>query len=375
MDNKKIALVLNTAWNIFNFRLNLVKAIKDKGYEVLLIAPSDKYVEKLNHLGKYIPIQNMQKNGTNPWRDFRLLRELRSIYQEEKPDLILHFTIKPNIYGGLAAQHLGIPHLCTVTGIGSFPLPSGLVNSIVQKLYKQSFKSAEKIIFQNKEDRNDFIKAQTVAEHKSTVVPGSGVDVNLFQPKENNRPPELAGKVIFLMVARLIVQKGIIEYVEAARNIRQKYPNTEFWILGGFWDHPEAISKSDVEQWESEGLIQYKGVTDNVKSYMNIVDIVTLPSYYGEGVPRTLLESLAMAKPIITTNHKGCKEVVEQGKNGYLVPVRDVTALTDAFSKIIDIGKEVRLEMGRHSRQKAIKEFNDKIVIQSYLDEIKRILG
>lgn len=371
---KKIALVLNTAWNIYNFRLNLVKTIQDRGYEVLLIAPQDKYVERLKGLGRFIPLQHMQNTGTNPWQDFKLLRELKNIYTKEQPDIILHFTIKPNIYGGLAARSLDIPYVCTVTGLGTFPLPSRLVNNIVEKLYKQSFKTARKVIFQNKEDCLQFVEQGIVAEEKCDLTPGSGVDVNLFDSREHIRDKQLQGKVIFAMIARLIVQKGVLEYIKAARNICAQYPNAEFWLLGGLWNHPDAISRKEIEQWEAEGVVQYKGVTDDVKGFLANVDVITLPSYYGEGVPRTLLESLSMSKPIITTDHKGCREVVDQNKNGYLVPVRDAEALTAAFRQMIEIGETARQKMGRHSRQKALNEFNDKIVIQTYLDEIERII-
>ncbi len=374
MTNKKIALVLNTAWNIYNFRLNLVKTILDQGYEVLLIAPQDKYVDRLEGLGRFIPLRHMRNTGTNPWQDFQLLRELKNIYTKEQPDVILHFTIKPNIYGGLAARSLDIPYICTVTGLGTFPLPSRLVNNMVEKLYKQSFKTAQKVIFQNKEDCQQFIGERLVEEEKCDLTPGSGVDVELFDSKDHIRDKRLQGKVVFAMIARLIIQKGVLEYVEAARQIRSQYPNTEFWLIGGLWEHPEAISKTDIEQWEAEDVVQYKGTTDDIKSVIADADVITLPSYYGEGVPRTLLESLAMSKPIITTDHKGCKEVVDEGKNGYLVPVRDVAALRDAFRQMIQLGKSARQDMGKHSRQKALNEFNDIIVIQTYLDEIERII-
>ena len=372
---KKIALILNTAWNIFNFRLNLVRSLKEEGYEVILIAPEDKYVPLLEPLNcRFISLKHLDKRGTNPLKDSRLFMEIRSILRREQPDLVLNFTIKPNIFGSLAAKSAGIDAISTLTGRGRVELSNSLLDKGVKFLYKRAFGYCKKVFFQNRDDLRLFLNQNLVAKDKCIVVPGSGVDLSKFEPNGKDRDPSLSGKIIFLLVARLLLDKGIREYAEAAKIVRNSFPDAEFWLLGPIDDNPKQINEAQIRGWEKEGAIKYKGVTDQVQKYLTDADVVVLPSYYGEGVPRTLLESLAMEKPIITTDHRGCRETVDHGVNGYLVPVKDVGALVEAIRRMIKIGKDARASMGQKSRQKAIREFDDKIVISSYIETIKKML-
>ncbi|MEM7102367.1 MAG: glycosyltransferase family 4 protein [Bacteroidota bacterium] len=376
MERKqKIALVLNTAWNIYNFRQNLVRQLTASGYEVLLIAPVDDYVDSLKPLGcRFIAIKHLDKRGTNPLKDARLVFELRSIFRKERPDLILNFTIKPNIFGSLAAKLLGTKAISTLTGRGRVELSSSIFDRGIKLLYRMAFSYCEKVVFQNHDDLNFFLTQNLVNKAKCIVVPGSGVDLQQFHPNGLVKDPALGDKTIFLLGARLLLDKGIREYTDAAKQVKAKYPDTEFWLLGPVDDNPNQINEQHLKDWEKEGAIKYLGVTDNVQQFLTNADVVVLPSYYGEGVPRTLLESLAMQKPIITTDHTGCRDTVDEGENGFLIPIKDVDALVEAMEKMIALGDAGREAMGKKSRKKAEQEFDDKIVISAYLKTIRSIL-
>ncbi len=370
---KKIAIVLNTAWNIYNFRRNLVRRLSED-YEVVLIAPDDEYVKYLEPLNcKFIEIKKMDKRGKNPFLDFSLLLELRKIFAKENPDIILTYTIKPNIFGNLAAPR-NSKVISTVTGRGRIDFKKNLISFLIKKLYRKAFRNSNRIFFQNPDDFNYFLSHKLIDKSKCVIVPGSGVDLQLFHPNGEVNIDTINGKIIFLLVARLLLAKGIKEYAEAAKLVKKEHPDAEFWLLGPIDDNPNQINEAQIKSWEKEGAIKYRGVSDNVKDVLSKANVIVLPSYYGEGVPRTLLESLSMQKPIITTNHPGCKETVDDGVNGYLIPTRNVKALTDAMRKIIKIGPAARAAMGKKSREKAVKEFDDKVVIATYLKEIDRLI-
>ena len=365
-EKKTIAIVINTAWNIYNFRRNLIKRLQQQEYEVILIAPEDEYVPQLRALGcRFIPIKRMDKRGTNPLKDIALLVELRRIYKQEAPDLILHYTIKPNIFGNLAARLTGTKTISTVTGQGRVSVNPSLFNYLIRQLYRLAFSYCLQIIFQNKDDYTTFIQNRLVTSSKSRIVAGSGVDLQHFHPKAKSQSSD-DNQLTFLLVARLLLDKGVREYAEAARQIKASYPTMNFWLLGPL-DKPNGVKERELSAWEEEGILNYLGTTDNVKQYLEDADVVVLPSYYGEGVPRTLLEALAMGKPIITTNHTGCRETVDDGENGYLVPIRDAKALAGAIERMIRIGYHQRLIMSEKSRAKAVKQFDDTLVNDVYL--------
>ena len=366
----RVAIVSNTSWNIYNFRLNLARALKRNGYEVILIAPYDAYSEKLAREFEYHSIY-IDNKGTSPKKDLKTLMEFYKLYKKTQPTCVLHYTIKPNIYGNIACRFLGIKSINNISGLGAVFIKESITTKIVKLLYKYSLAEASKVFFQNSDDMKLFIKYNLVQKDICGLVPGSGVDTEKFKPIRKEQDNNVFK---FLLIARMLWDKGIGEYIEAAKIIKQKYKNVEFLLLGEVGvDNPTAILKETIQKWEKEGIIKYLGTTDDVKSEIAKADCIVLPSYR-EGTSRVLLESASMAKPLITTNVPGCKEVVDDGINGFLCKVKDSEDLADKMERMLHLSEEERGYMGKAGREKVMKEFDERIVIHKYLDAIKSIL-
>jgi len=366
--NKKIVICVNTSWNIYNFRLNLARAIKKSGYEVILVAPYDKYSEILKQEFEYYNIYISNK-GTNPKEDLKTLIEFYKLYKKIKPDIVLNYTIKPNIYGNIACKLLGIKTINNISGLGTVFINENLVTKIAKFLYKFSLKTSSKVFFQNNEDKELFIKNKLISKNKCDVLPGSGVDTDKFSPIVYNKEDNVFR---FLVIARVLWDKGIAEYVKAAEELKNKYQNIEFQILGSLDAvNKTAVPKEIVDNWIDKKIINYLGTTDNVQDIIKQSDCVVLPSYR-EGTPRTLLESASMAKPIITTNAVGCKDIVDDNINGFLCDVKNIESLKNAMEKMLLLDKNERDKMGIFGRKKILKEYDEKIVINKYLFEINQ---
>jgi glycosyltransferase involved in cell wall biosynthesis len=315
----------------------------------------------------------MNNKGTNPIEDIKTIYEFYRLYKKIKPDIVLNFTIKPNIYGTIACNFLGIKTINNITGLGSLFISQNLATKIARFLYKFSQSKADKIFFQNKDDYEMFIKEKLVQKEKCDILPGSGVDTQKFKPIKIEKTDN---KFRFLLIARMIWEKGIKEYVKAAKIIKQKYKNVEFLLLGAVGvDNPSAINIELIKRWEQEKIIKYLGTTDNVKTEISKIDCIVLPSYYREGIPRVLLESASMQKPIITTDNVGCKDVVDDGVNGFLCKIKDSQDLSNKMEKILSLSEEDRIKMGKNGRKKMIREFDEQIVIKKYLNAIEEILN
>ncbi len=364
LDNKLIVITANTAWSIVNFRKELIDSLKQARYRVIAIAPEDKYTTLIPC--EYIPIK-INRRGTNPLEDIQFYFNLRNIYKRLKPFAVLHFTSKVNIYGALAARKLSIRCINNISGLGSAFIGGGLVARIQQILYRIALRYAHMVFFQNKVDKDYFIKRKLARPEQSDLLPGSGVDVARFSPQSNSNNRSF----IFLMISRLIKDKGIYEYVQAAEKIKRKYPNSEFHIVG-FLDNlnPSAIKKEELEYWVEEGLIDFLGRKDDVRNVIAASDCVVLPSYR-EGTPRTLLEAASMAKPIIATDAAGCRQVVDDGKTGFLCHVRDSEDLADKMEKVMLLSESARKNMGLKGREKIKREFDEEIVIKKYLEVLE----
>ena len=365
---KRVAIISNVAWNLYNFRLSLMRAIQDEGYEVIAIAPYDEYSQKIIDAGFEFYDIKMNVQGVNPIEDMRTLYEFYRLFKEIKPDYICQYTIKPNIYGSLAATQLNIKIINNIAGLGTLFIKEGLVTKVAKVLYKVSQSKADKVFFQNRDDFELFINEGLVSSSKSDILPGSGVDTNRFRPQEK----EKQSSIKFLLVSRMIWEKGIGEFVEAARIIKRKYPYVEFDLLG-FLDvkNPGAISKADMQKWIDEGVINYLGVSDRVDEVIATADCVVLPSYYREGTPKILLESASSGKPIITTNSVGCRDVVDDEITGYLCEPRSSKDLVVKIERFLQLSDEEKREMGQKSRLKMEREFDEKIVIGKYIDALK----
>lgn len=366
----KIVISLNTSWNIYNFRLNLARALKANGYEVILVAPYDDYSEKLKDEFEYYNIY-MNNKGTNPKEDFKTMIGFYNLYKKIKPDVVLNYTIKPNIYGNIACNLLGIKTINNISGLGTVFIKESLVTKVVKWLYRYSLGKSSKVFFQNSDDRDLFVENKLVVLTKCGLLPGSGIDTNKFMPLEYKKEDDTFR---FLLIARILKDKGIVEYVEAAKILKEKHKNVEFQLLGSLDAvNNTAISKEQMEEWVNNGFVTYLGITDNVKEFIQIADCVVLPSYR-EGTPRTLLESASMSKPIVTTNVVGCKEVVEDGVNGYLCEVRNTMDLADKIEMMLNLSEKERKVMGEAGRVKMINEFDEGIVIGKYLEVLEAIL-
>jgi glycosyltransferase involved in cell wall biosynthesis len=363
-----IAIVINTSWNIYNFRLGLIKALLKQGHTVTTIAPYDTYSERLKQVGcRYEPVE-LDNKGANPLNDLSFTSQLYKIYQKNRPDVILQYTIKPNVYGTLAARLLNIPVINNVSGLGTVFLRDNLASRIAHALYRITFRFPKKVFFQNEDDRQLFLKRKLVKPHITAVLPGSGVDLKAFRPQPFKRNATFT----FLVIARLIYDKGIVEYAEAIRQLKQEKVKANFQLMGFKDVSPLGIPEELLQSWIDDGLINYLGTASDVRPYIRQADCVVLASYR-EGTPRTLLEAISMAKPVLTTNVPGCKEAIEDGENGLLCQVKDSVDLADKLKKMIGLHDEELKRMGQKSREIAERKFNEEIIIQEYLKALQEI--
>lgn len=367
----KIAISANTSWYLYNFRKNTILSMIEKGWEVIAISPEDDFSEKLIELGcEYYDI-SIDSSGANPIKDCKTFLEYLKLYRMKKPCVVLNFTPKCNIYGTLAARLAGSKTINNIAGLGTVFVGNGIKAYVARKLYALSQPFANKIFFQNEEDKELFVKWNIVKKGKSDRLPGSGVDLERFVITDSVDD----GITRFLLVARMLFEKGVLQYVEAARQLKRKYGDKVEFNLLGFLDvdNPSAINKKQMENWVSEGVVNYLGVSDAVEEEIAVADCIALPSFYREGVPKTLLEAGAMGKPLVTTDNVGCRDAVDDGINGYLCKPRSSESLVDAFDKIVNMGHGQRVEMGQRSREKVEKEFDEKLVIKKYISELSRL--
>lgn len=372
--NKNINIILaaNVCWYLFNFRKNTIKKLLSMGYEITVIATDDHCSENIESLGcNFIPIK-LDISGKNPFKDIYTFIQFFRLYLKLKPDLILNFTPKINIYSTLAASLLGIHCINNIAGLGTIFVENGIVSKVVSFLYSVSQPRAFKVFFQNPEDKILFNQKGWVKESKSIRIMGSGVDLEYFQV--TNAPDD--DIVRFLFIGRILKEKGIQELIDASKILKRKHSNLKFLILGpldtGKKDQPNS---NDIEAWEQKGLINYLGFHENIIDYVSLADCVVLPSYYREGVPRSLLEAAAMGKPIITTDTIGCRETVDDGINGFICKPKDPNDLSKKMELIIKMDYKKRVKMGLKGRQKIEKEFDEQSVIDEYIRAIEPIIS
>jgi glycosyltransferase involved in cell wall biosynthesis len=374
MKSNTIAIAINSSWNIYNFRSGLIRALVEAGYEVLAIAPIDAHSERLSELGcRFVPIR-MTARGTSPLEDARLFLDYRRILKRHRPAAFLGYTIKPNVYGSLAAHSLGIPVINNIAGLGVTFLKHGLFQKLVRGMYRTALRRSHTVFFQNPDDRGLFVGAGLVRPRQTELLPGSGVDLERFAPIERRR--ESGDPFVFLVVSRLLRSKGIGHYASAAEAVRKDFPEAEFRIAGIMEKgHGEAITEEEIQRWSAEGLIHYLGALDDVRPALSAADVVVLPTFYPEGTPRALLEAAAMGKPLIATDVPGCREVIDDGVNGFLCEPRDVESLAGAMSRMLGRSDEERRGMGLASRAKVEREYDERIVIARYTAALDKALA
>jgi len=369
---KRIALVANSTWNIHNFRLNLLDKFIGEGHDVIVIAPVDQYIEYKEKYPavKHVALRSMDRDSTNPLKDLLLIAELTRKYKRLKPDLVIHFTNKPNIYGAIAARRAKVDSIAIVTGLGYAFIHNGFIKSVTTALYKYTSKYHKKFIFENIEDRELFENENIITRGQGISVKGCGVNTTYFHPYPNQKVNEA---MVFSFVGRLLYDKGVKEFVEAARIIKLRHPKTQFWLVGELDpDNPATVEKDELIEWVDSDIVYYHGFQRDVRPFISKSDCVVLPSYR-EAIPRTITEAMAMAKPVITTDTAGCREAVEVEVNGYLAKLRDANDLAESIQKIISLTKEERKSMGQAGRNIVMNQFDDRLIANHIYDIISKI--
>ena len=367
----KIVFSSNNSWSVYNFRLNLLHELSRRGYSVIIVAPPGEYLNKLKDHGFEISPIEINNYSQGILDNLNLIYKLYLKYKYLNPDIVLHNAIKPNIYGSLVCRFLNIPVINNISGLGSSFISDSYLKKIAIFFYRLSQKKSFRVFFQNKFDLDLFLNLKIININQCALIPGSGVDLDRFKPKKRLF---LDDSIKFCFVGRLIKDKGIYEYIEAAVKIKEKYNNVAFYILGEMMPlNPNSISQIDLNNWENKNIINYLGKTDFVENELNKFDCVVLPSYR-EGLSRVLLEASSMAIPIITTDVPGCVDVVENNINGFVAKVKDIDDLIVQIEKIINLSKLEREIMGANGRKIIENKFDEKIVINSYLITIDDLL-
>lgn len=365
-------LTVNTAWNVYNFRQPLVRALLESGCRVTVLAPRDHTVEKIESLGCRFVHLNMNGGGLNPLELPGLVRQFKSCFEHDRPDIVFSYTIKNNLIGAMVAKRLDIPFVPTVTGLGTAFLSGKWLARLTKSLYRFSFNALPVVFFQNSDDRQLFIKSGLLLPKQAQLLPGSGVDIKLFSPMAT---PQKSQKTIFLMVARLLRDKGVEEYVEAARLVRKMHSGVTFQLLGPLdASNRSAITAGALDDWIAEGVVEYLGEVRDVRPHMAASSCVVLPSYR-EGAPRALIEAGAMGRPVIATRVAGCTAVVDENCTGLLCDARSAQSLADAAMRFLALTPEAQADMGCAGREKIVREFDQTIVVQAYLAVMRALCG
>jgi glycosyltransferase involved in cell wall biosynthesis len=367
--SRRIVLSANSDWNIVNFRGGLLRGLRSAGYEPVVIAPQDPIEDnRMQDLQVERISVKLDRSGANPFVDLGLMGTYRELLRKLQPAAYLGFTIKPNIYGSRAAARLGVPAIPNVSGLGTAFIAGGPMQRIVTSLYRWGFRRAPVVFFQNDEDRDLFVERRIVLPQRARVLPGSGVDLARFSPA-----PAIAGPPTFLLVGRLLRDKGVVEFVEGARKVRSHCPAARFQLLGPIDEgNRTAVDRRCLAAWQAEGIVEYLGVTDDVRPFIAEASAVVLPSYR-EGLPRSLLEAAAMARPLIATDVPGCRAVVEDGHNGYLSAVRNPASLAEAMLRFANLPDDERQAMGEAARRAVERDFGQDRVIAAYLEALAEV--
>lgn len=358
---KKVLFLVNHDVVIYNFRLELVERLLADGHQVVISSPYGERIEALKELGCEYHDVALSRHGMNPLQELKLLASYLRLIRKVKPDMVFTYTIKPNIYGGMACALLGVPYVANITGLGTAVENPGLTQKLTVLLYKLAFTRIQRVFFQNEENRA-FFAHRKIALKKHGMLPGSGVNLQRFVPLEY--PAD--DTVEFLFIARIMKEKGIDQYLEAAEYITKKYPHTKFHICG----FCEAEYEGRLEECQKAGTVIYHGMVSNVREYIARTHCTVHPTYYPEGLSNVLLESSACARPIITTDRSGCREVIDAGVNGFVVRQKDSKDLIEKIEQFLSLSWEERRAMGLAGRAKVEREFDRQIVVEKYVAEL-----
>lgn len=359
----KILLINNGTGGLFGFRRELIEALC-RDHEVVAIAKNTGNRSDLITLGCECVDVNIEYHGTNPLQELKLISVYKKHIREIKPDIVFTYTIKPNIYAGIACAQLKVPYIANITGLGTAVENDGLIQKITVPLYRYGLRKAQKVFFQNAENR-DFMLKRHMVSGAYDLLPGSGVNLNRFQVLEYPH----GETVDFTFISRIMKEKGIDQYLEAARAIHAKYPETHFHVYG----KSEGYYESLLKKMNDEGSVIYHGYATDIPAVHLRSSCTIHPTYYPEGMSNVLLESAASGRPVITTDRSGCREAVDDGVTGYIIRPKDSADLIEKIEKFLALSWEERKQMGLAGRAKMEREFDRNIVVQKYLEEIKKI--
>ena len=363
---KKILFLVNHDVAIYNFRLELVERLIHDGYDVSLSSPYGEKIEDLKALGCHYYEIEIERHGMNPVTEIKLYMTYRKLIAQVRPDVILGYTIKPNIYGAMAAIEKNIPFIANITGLGTAVENPGLSQKLILMLYKVAFRNVKKVFFQNIENQMFFVE-HNIANGKHGLLPGSGVNLERFSVKDYPNDEV----VHFAFISRIMKEKGIDEYLDAAKVIKKKYHSVEFHVCGFCEDE----YRGKLDEWNRNEIVIYHGMIRDVAGFLENIHCVIHPTYYPEGLSNVLLEACACGRPIITTDRSGCREVVDDGVNGYMVVQKNSQTLIEAIIKFLALSKEEKMAMGLEGRKKVELYFNRKLVVDAYMKEIHKIEG
>ncbi|MCE5342986.1 MAG: glycosyltransferase family 4 protein [Eubacteriales bacterium] len=361
---KKVLLLVNHDIVVYNFRLEIIERLLHDGYQVFVSSPYGERIEDLKALGCAYIETKVSRHGLNPLEDYQLLTFYRKLIGRIQPDAVLGYTIKPNIYGGIACNRTATPFIANITGLGTAVENSGFIQALTLTLYRFAFRHVQRVFFQNDASRKLFAD-QNIAPGKHGMLPGSGVNLQRFGLLPY---PDDGNGVEFSFISRIMKEKGIDQYIEAAQFIKRKYPDTTFNVCG----FCEEVYEERLKRLTDEGVLQYYGLVRDVKEVLAHTHCTVHPTYYPEGISNVLLESCACGRPIITTDRSGCREVIDDGVNGYLCRQQDSQSLIEQLEKFLALSQAERRAMGLNGRAKVEKEFDRQIVVERYMEEIEK---
>lgn len=374
MEKRKLILNSNSAFSIYNFRLGLMKRLREEGYQVFAVAPEDSYVERIRKEGfEFLPVKNLDRKGKNPIKDFMLFLEYLKIFKSVKPDLVLNYTIKPNIYGSVACGLLGIPSVSVITGLGYVFVRESILTKLVKFLYSIAFRFNSFVVFMNPDDLKEL--EDIVEKGKVRIILSEGINTGYFSPEVCKSFDKPERKIFtFLFIGRFLKDKGVFELVEAGRMLKEEGFDFEIWLLGSIdKGNPASLSEEELKRLEGLDFVKVFNFAEDVRPYICACDCVVLPSYR-EGVPRILLEAMAMEKPLVASDAPGCREVCFDGVNGFLVKPKNAESLKDVLKRMLLLEEKERERLGKNGRRIVLERFDEKLIVSAYVELIKEVL-
>ncbi|MBO5292736.1 MAG: glycosyltransferase family 4 protein [Lachnospiraceae bacterium] len=365
---KRILIVTNFDVGLYNFRKEVLEALLAVPYEIHIALPNGEFVPRMQEMGCIFHETALNRRGTNPFQELQLIRRYRQILKEVKPDVVLTYTIKPNLYAGSLCRLMKIPYITNITGLGTAVEGDGLLQHMTTAIYRFAMKRVSCLFFQNRSNEQYFVKRK-IGPGKHVMLPGSGVNLERYRFLEYPK----GEKSEFLFISRVMKEKGIEEYLEMAQVIKAKYPQTEFHILG--FCEEDYENRDRLMQLHEQGIVQFHGMIEDIHPFLARSQCTIHPSFYPEGMSNVCLESQASGRPVITTKRPGCADTIEDGVTGFLIKAQDAGDLTARVEQFLKLSVEERAEMGRRARERMEQKFDRKIVVAKYLEEIAEVVG